>query len=62
MTTPTHFWSLANTYIRLGKITRDEALQIVRPGTRKQNYWDRHIKDLEAYVASKETQKENDSE
>ena len=40
------YWTLANAAINEGLLTRAEALVIARVGTRKQNFWARHILDL----------------
>lgn len=50
MSSPTEFWKTAHAAIKIGLITLDEARMIVRPGTRKQNYWDRHRIDLLALI------------
>ena len=49
----TDYWRLANAAISEGLITREEALTIARVGTRKQSFWDRHIRDLKEILEKK---------
>ena len=44
------YWMLANAAINEGLLTRAEALIIARVGTRKQNFWARHILDLNSIL------------
>jgi len=48
---PTLFWSLAKWAIGQGLITEKQARAIVRPGTRKEGYWVRHLLDLCAVLS-----------
>jgi hypothetical protein len=44
------FWKLAHRSIAYGLVTLAEVSVIYRPGTRKEIYWCRHLKDLQELV------------
>jgi hypothetical protein len=46
----TEFWTLAYQAINEGLLTKEEALTVCRAGSRKQNYWIRHVMDLQNIV------------
>jgi hypothetical protein len=46
----TKYWLLARDAIARGLVTEEEAKTIARVGHRKQQYWRRHLQDLEAIV------------
>lgn len=47
------YWALANLAIWAGIITRKQAKTIARVGTRKERYWVRHVRDLQAFIGDK---------
>lgn len=47
------FFKRANQAIQAGEVTLQEVEIIYRPGTRKQNYWARHLRDLEEWIVEK---------
>ena len=40
------YWKLAHAAIEEGILTHEDALTIARVGTRKQNFWARHVVSL----------------
>lgn len=54
---PTEYWFLAYEAIRKGLITKDQALMIARPGTRKAMYWNRNIDNLKSYIEEMQNEK-----
>lgn len=44
------FWKLARDAIARNLVTEEEVSMICRLGTRKQDYWARHLRDLRALV------------
>ena len=50
MSSPTRYWAFAYNAIKLGLLSKEEATTIVRVGSRKQNYWERHLRVLKALV------------
>jgi len=47
------FWELAHRSIAYRLVTQAEVAVIVRPGTRKEAYWCRHLKDLQELVSQR---------
>lgn len=63
MTDETIFRALARYAVEYGLFTQAEIDVIVRAGTRKQNYWARHVKDLVTLIglrAAKGVEKGNE--
>lgn len=52
----TRYWEIAYKAIAEGLLTKDEALQIARVGTRKTGYWSRHIDDLQSFIETRRLQ------
>jgi hypothetical protein len=46
----TRFWTRAWAAIAAGYVTEEEVRVIARTGHRKQPYWSRHLRDLEAII------------
>jgi hypothetical protein len=49
----TEYWTMAHKAIKEGLLTMEEARTIARVGTRKQEFWTRHVRDLESYLEMK---------
>jgi len=62
MQTATDYWEIAYAAIKVGLITKEEANTIARIGHRKQRYWARHIRDLEAVIEQRLDERIVDSE
>jgi hypothetical protein len=54
----TQFWRLAHSAISEGLLKREEACLVARVGHRKQIYWARHVRDLEALIARRSSETE----
>lgn len=52
------FFETAKRAVRAGLITEAEVKIIYRPGTRKQNYWGRHLEDLNWLIAERTAKRE----
>ena len=53
----TDFWELAHRSIAYGIVTQEEVSAIYRPGTRKQGYWCRHLRDLQSIVEERKAKR-----
>ena len=58
----TDYWTIAHRYIKEGLITIEECRTIARVGHRKQPYWNRHIRDLEAICKDRREEKQSECE
>lgn len=52
------YWDIADAAIKDGVITLAEAKIICRQGHRKQQYWDRHVRDLKEIIEERKRKNE----
>lgn len=53
MASQQEFWAMAREAIAQGLITKEEAITICRPGTRKAGYWGNHCRNLRLWIEYK---------